>query len=243
MASIATPVSSLPIHAVEKQGWGNRSVYFCCKRIIDVALAGCLLVVLFPLMLLIAALIKLDSRGPVLFTQKRIGVKRRTKAGRVMWVLQDFQFYKFRSMVRNADPSCHKAYIKSFREGRITKGTNSTRFKLVNDSRVTHLGRILRKVSLDELPQLFNVLKGDMSLVGPRPVLDYEVSLYDDDHFERFCAIPGITGLWQATGRSQVPFQEMIRLDIQYVRHFSLWLDLKILLLTVPAVFACRGAG
>jgi lipopolysaccharide/colanic/teichoic acid biosynthesis glycosyltransferase len=161
----------------------------------------------------------------------------------VIWVLEDFRFYKFRSMVANADPSCHQAYIKSFREGRVTEGPNSTRFKLVNDSRVTHLGHILRKTSFDELPQLFNVLKGDMSLVGPRPVLDYEVSLYDDDHFERFCAIPGITGLWQASGRSQVPFDEMMRMDVQYVRQSSLWLDLKILLLTVPAVISCRGAG
>jgi lipopolysaccharide/colanic/teichoic acid biosynthesis glycosyltransferase len=235
--------SPLPIHAVEKQGIGTRWTYFCCKRITDVTLATCLIVILFPLMLLIAALIKLDSRGPVLFTQKRIGVKRRIKRGRVIWMIHTFPFYKFRSMVVNADPSCHQAYVKRFREGRITEGRDRTRFKLVNDSRVTRLGRILRKTSLDELPQLVNVLKGEMSLVGPRPALDYEGSLYEDDHLERFCAVPGITGLWQATGRSQVPFDEMVQMDIDYVRRCSLWLDLKILALTIPAVVSCRGAA
>lgn len=194
-------------------------------------------------MLLIAALIKLDSEGPVLFTQKRIGVKRRIKRGRVIWMIHTFPFYKFRSMVMNADPSCHQAYVKRFREGRITESRDRTRFKLVNDSRVTRLGRILRKTSLDELPQLVNVLKGEMSLVGPRPALDYEVSLYEDDHLERFCAVPGITGLWQATGRSQVPFDEMVQMDIDYVRRCSLLLDLKILALTIPAVVSCRGAA
>ena len=247
MASIASPrystASPLRIQAVERSERGTRSGYFWCKRIIDVTLSTCLLVLFLPLMLLIAVLIKLDSSGPVLFTQKRIGVKRRTKGGRVLWVLHTFAFYKFRSMVANADQSCHQAYIKRFREGRVTENKNSTRFKLVNDSRVTRLGRILRKTSLDELPQLVNVLKGDMSLVGPRPALDYEGSLYDDYHFERFCAVPGITGLWQATARCQVPFEEMVRMDIQYVRQSSLWLDLKILALTLPAVVSGRGAG
>jgi exopolysaccharide production protein ExoY len=247
MVSIATsykPVTlPLPVHAVETQERGARHAYFWYKRIIDVALAGCLFVILFPLMLLIAVLIKLDSAGPVLFAQERIGVKRQIKGGRVLWVLYTFRFYKFRSMVPNADQSLHQAYTRNFREGRANKGNNGTRFKLTNDSRVTRLGRTLRKTSLDELPQLVNVLKGDMSLVGPRPALVYEAALYDDEHYERFRVIPGVTGLWQVTARCQVPFEEMVRIDIQYARRSNLWLDIKILLLTVPAVLSCRGAG
>ena len=233
---------ALPIDAVEIKGRKARRVYFWCKRAVDVILASLLLVVLFPLMLAIAVLIKLESPGPVMFVQQRVGIRRRTKGGRLVWLVHTFSFYKFRSMIRDADQSPHEAYFRDFREGRANGNGNGALFKLTNDSRMTRLGRILRKTSLDELPQLVNVIKGDMSLVGPRPALVYEALTYDDAHFERFCAVPGITGLWQTKARSQVSFEEMVRMDIEYARHCTLWLDIKLLFLTIPAVLSCRGA-
>jgi lipopolysaccharide/colanic/teichoic acid biosynthesis glycosyltransferase len=245
MVSSAQPcsVSALPfsIHAVETEERATRHLYFAFKRVMDVLLAGLLVPLLLPLMLLVAVLIKLDSPGPVLFVQERIGVKRRIRGRRVTWELYNFSFYKFRSMVINADPTPHQAYFTNFRLGCVA-GDRWTPFKLTKDSRLTRVGAILRRTSLDELPQLVNVLKGDMSLVGPRPALLYEVALYDEAHYERFRAIAGITGWWQATARSQVDFDEMIQMDIDYARRSCLWLDLKILLLTIPAVLSCRGA-
>ena len=146
-------------------------------------------------------------------------------------------------MVRDADSSLHEAYIKDFVEGRAHPSAESGgKYKLTNDPRVTRIGRFLRKFSLDELPQLFNVLKGDMSLVGPRPVPTYEVAGYSPRHHDRFAALPGITGWWQVKGRCQVSFEEMIRMDLDYIHNASLWLDLKILFLTLPAVLSRRGA-
>jgi lipopolysaccharide/colanic/teichoic acid biosynthesis glycosyltransferase len=204
-------------------------------------MAAVLIPVLLPLMVLVALLIKLDSRGPVLFVQERIGVKRRIRGGRVTWELYTFSFYKFRSMVTDADPTPHQMYFKNFRLGCVAHDA-SRPFKLPKDSRLTRVGAILRRTSLDELPQLVNVFKGEMSLVGPRPALLYEVALYDEAHYERFRAMPGITGWWQATARSRVGFEEMIRMDIDYARRSGFWFDLEILLLTIPAVLSCRGA-
>jgi lipopolysaccharide/colanic/teichoic acid biosynthesis glycosyltransferase len=238
----ATATAAIPVHAVEVAWKTYPRVYFWSKRVLDVLLSAGLLFVLFPLLLAIASLIKFDSPGPVLFIQNRVGVKRRTINNRVVWEVQAFHFYKFRSMVTNADQSLHESYIRDFREGRHNGSGNGTGFKLQNDYRVTRLGRILRKTSLDELPQLVNVLKGDMSLVGPRPVPIYEAALYADSHYERLSAVPGITGLWQTKGRCQVPFEEMLRMDIEYVRRANFWLDTKILLLTIPAVLSGRGA-
>jgi len=237
---VAAP--ALPVDAVAVKGRNTRCMYFRCKRAIDVILACWLLVVLFPLMLVIAVLIKLESPGTVLFVQHRVGARRRIKGGRLVWLVRTFAFYKFRSMIQNADQSVHEAYFRDFREGRADGNGNGARFKLNNDSRTTRLGRILRKTSLDELPQLVNVIKGDMSLVGPRPALPYEVAMYDDAHFERLCAVPGITGFWQARARCEVSFEQMVRMDIEYTRHCTLWLDIKLLLLTIPAVLSCRGA-
>lgn len=233
----------LPIHAVEAYGQQDRRTYFCCKRIMDAVLAAFLLLLLLPFMLLIAILIKLDSDGPVLFVQERIGVEPVIKNRRLVWAVRTFQFYKFRSMVQNADSSLHRAYVQEFQKGRKNGNGNGVPFKLVDDSRITRLGRLLRKTSIDELPQLFNVLKGDMSLVGPRPSLVYEAAMYENAHYERFCAPPGITGLWQTKGRCQVPFEDVIRMDIEYVRTSNLWCDIKILFNTIPAVLSCRGAG
>ena len=224
-------------------GSRGESLSFACKRCMDVILATCLLVLLSPLMLLIAVLIKLDTRGPIIFAQERVGARRRSKAGRTIWEVQNFVVYKFRTMVRDADQSAHQAYIRAFVEGRIeTSDVAGAKFKMTHDPRVTRVGRMLRKTSLDELPQLVNVLKGEMSLVGPRPVPTYEVAGYQPRHHERLAALPGITGLWQVQGRGQVSFEEMVSMDIEYVRNQSLWLDIKILLLTIPAVMAGRGA-
>jgi lipopolysaccharide/colanic/teichoic acid biosynthesis glycosyltransferase len=221
----------------------NRFMYFACKRCMDVLIATMLLVLLSPLMLLIAVLIKLDTPGPVIFVQERVGARQRCKNGRRVWEAQNFPFYKFRSMVRDADQSLHQAYIEAWVEGHVkASDVARVKFKLTDDPRVTGVGRVLRKTSLDELPQLINVLKGEMSLVGPRPVPTYEVAKYEARHYERLATQPGITGLWQVNGRCQVSFEEMIRMDIEYIRHQSLWLDIKILFLTIPAVLSGRGA-
>jgi lipopolysaccharide/colanic/teichoic acid biosynthesis glycosyltransferase len=236
-----TPILPLRIHAVETQECLRRRLYFVCKHAMDIAVTMLMVPLLLPLFLLVALLIKIDSPGPIFFVQKRIGVKRRLKGGRMTWELYTFPFYKFRSMVNNADPTPHRVYFENFRLGSI-KSDRWTTFKLTRDSRLTRVGAILRRTSLDELPQLVNVLKGEMSLVGPRPALPYEVALYDEAHFERFRAMPGITGWWQATARSRVGFEEMIQMDIDYARRAGFWFDLKILLLTIPTVISCRGA-
>ena len=217
-------------------------VYYIAKRALDFVVATTLLTVLAPVLLLIAVLIKLDTPGPVIFSQERVG-SRRVRHGKPAWELRTFRLYKFRSMVRNASSSLHEAHVKAFVEGRVTGDDPRSRFKLQNDPRVTRVGAFLRRTSLDELPQLVNVVRGDMSLVGPRPVPLYEVSHYRNEHRERFAAVPGITGLWQISGRCSLPFEEMFRLDVEYVRNQSLRLDLKILALTIPAVLSTRGAG
>jgi lipopolysaccharide/colanic/teichoic acid biosynthesis glycosyltransferase len=209
-----------------------------------VVLAVLMLVFLFPAMLLIAILIKLDSSGPAIFVQKRIGSRRRSRDGQTTWEIRAFPCFKFRSMVHNADQSAHQAFIEAYIKGAVERSDSSgCPFKLTNDPRVTRVGHILRKTSLDELPQLVNVLRGEMSLVGPRPDVPYSVESYSAWHCERFAALPGLTGLWQAKGRSNVTFDQMVRMDIEYVRNQSLWLDLKILLLTIPAVLSGRGAA
>jgi lipopolysaccharide/colanic/teichoic acid biosynthesis glycosyltransferase len=221
----------------------ENELYFWCKRCIDVFTALLLLLLLLPLIVVIFVLVKLDSPGAALFTQERVGAKRQRMGRQAIWVVKNFTIYKFRSMVQNADSSVHEAYIKDFVEGRA-QATPETggNFKLTNDARVTRIGAFLRKFSLDELPQLLNVVKGDMSLVGPRPVPPYEVAGYRDQHFNRLAALPGITGYWQVKGRCRVSFEEMIRMDVEYIRNASVLLDLKILVLTIPAVLSRRGA-
>jgi exopolysaccharide production protein ExoY len=221
----------------------EKQFYFVCKRCMDVCLASLVLIVLLPLLLLIALLIKIDSSGPVFFTHERVGAKRLQVRGEAIWVVGNFRMHKFRSMVQNADSAAHEAYIRDFVEGRVKPNNGSRgKFKLTNDPRVTRIGRVLRRTSLDELPQLFNVLKGQMSLVGPRPVPPYEVACYRAGHHKRLTALPGITGLWQVNGRCQVSFEEMVHMDLEYIRDASLWLDLQILVRTIPAVLCGRGA-
>ena len=225
-------------------GGRNRIFYYGYKRVLDVSVAAFVLLVLSPLLILIAILIKLDSPGPVIYVQQRVGSMRRRRRGwGTTWEIQSFPFYKFRSMFRNVDQSVHQNYMKKFYQGEGARNEGGrTIFKLQNDPRITRLGRLLRKTSLDELPQLVNVIRGDMSLVGPRPVPSYELAHYQKAHYERLAAMPGMTGIWQIRGRCQVRFEEMMRMDIDYVRHCSFWLDLKILLMTIPAVISGRGA-
>jgi lipopolysaccharide/colanic/teichoic acid biosynthesis glycosyltransferase len=217
--------------------------YHSVKRCADLLGAVILLAALSPLLLLIAVLIKLESRGPVVYRQERMGSRRGRVDGADVWEPAPFVFLKFRTMAAGADPSLHQAHIEDFVNGRLHESDTNSSFKLSADPRVTRVGRILRRTSLDELPQLINVIRGEMSLVGPRPVPLYEAALYDAEHRERLAAVPGMTGLWQVCGRCDVSFNDMIELDIAYIRARSLWLDLKILVLTIPAVVGGRGAG
>lgn len=225
----------------------NRSsdpVFYYTKRVIDTVLASIVTLLLAPLMLLVAIAIRLDSPGPVFFVQRRVGSRRVVRNGRVEWEVRPFNVFKFRSMVQNADDALHRAYIEAFVKGEVEESDSErSRFKLTGDPRITRVGRIIRKTSLDELPQLFNVLRGEMSLVGPRPVPEYEVEQYSQAwHYDRLLTLPGITGLWQVEGRCLVEFDEMIRMDLDYVRRQSPWLDFMILVKTIPAVIRGDGA-
>jgi lipopolysaccharide/colanic/teichoic acid biosynthesis glycosyltransferase len=206
------------------------------KRVMDIAGAAALLLVLSPLLAAIAALIKLTSKGPVIFEQERLG-----RFG------ARFKCLKFRTMYTNNDPKIHQEYIQQFISGKEEcgngNGSHAPIYKIVNDPRVTAVGRFLRKTSLDELPQFWNVLRGEMSLVGPRPPVPYEFEIYDIWHRRRILDVkPGVTGLWQVSGRSRTRFDEMVRLDLRYCQNWSLWLDVKILISTPRAVFGGDGA-
>jgi exopolysaccharide biosynthesis polyprenyl glycosylphosphotransferase len=214
----------------------GKQVQLVLKRIIDVVGAVAALIVSLPLMALIAIGIKCTSKGPVLFRQTRVG-----------YYGKKFTFLKFRTMHRGAVDQTHRDYMKEFINGNHEKTNMGTKhnpvFKMTKDARITRLGRLLRKTSLDELPQFFNVLVGDMSLVGPRPPIPYEVSEYDHWHKKRVLDVkPGITGLWQIRGRSSITFDEAVRLDVQYARQWSLMLDCKIMLQTIRAVLSQKGA-
>lgn len=206
------------------------------KRAVDIAGSLAALLLLSPLLALIAAAVKLTSRGPILFRQARVG-----QFGR------HFQFLKFRSMRVGSDPKIHREFIDEFiRAGSNQSGAEQEKpkvYKIRDDPRVTRVGRFLRKTSLDELPQFWNVLKGEMSLVGPRPPIPYELESYRPWHKRRILEVkPGITGLWQIYGRSRTTFDEMVRLDLRYARTWSLLLDLKILAQTPRAMFTGEGA-
>lgn len=204
------------------------------KRALDVVGSLALILLLLPTYLLIAVLVKLTSPGPVFYGQVRVGTSGRP-----------FRMLKFRTMHVNADHAIHQQYVKQFISSNdpARSCAQDGVFKIVNDPRVTSIGRLLRKTSLDELPQFWNVLRGQMSLVGPRPPLPYEVEHYKPWHYRRVLeAKPGITGLWQVTGRSRTTFEDMVRLDLRYARTHSVWTDVKILLATPRAVFSGRGA-
>ncbi|MGB0000692.1 MAG: sugar transferase [Candidatus Acidiferrales bacterium] len=206
------------------------------KRGIDVLGSALLLLALSPILAAIALAIKLTSKGPVIFEQERLG-----QFG------AKFKCLKFRTMHTNNDPKIHREYVQSFiaGQGKVgdSNGNATVVYKLTNDPRVTAVGRFLRKTSLDEFPQFWNVLRGEMSLVGPRPPVSYEFEMYDYWHRRRVLELkPGVTGLWQVNGRSRTCFDDMVRLDLRYSQTWSLWLDLKILLATPLAVVAGNGA-
>jgi len=250
----------LKLEGMEKIG------YCAVKRLIDFTVALLLLILLFPLMLLISVLIFIYSPGPVFFIQERVGAKREYRNGRFHWRVVPFHCYKFRTMKINADSAIHQAYIKALIENdqeqmtalenaptrpqqtlsqeELTAMQNApTRpRKLVNDTRIITPGKILRKFSLDELPQLWNVLRGDMSLVGPRPAIPYEVEMYKPWHRNRLNAQPGITGLQQITARCTADFDQQVKMDIEYIEKQSIWLDIKIILKTPFAIFSTKGA-
>ncbi len=211
---------------------------FCLfvKRAMDILGSVLALVLCSPLFIIISLAIKLTSKGPILFRQERVGQNG-----------VRFTFLKFRSMKFVSDPGIHRDYVKRFIAGEIgpaQSGDNrNVVYKIQNDPRVTRVGKFLRKTSLDELPQFINVLKGEMSLVGPRPPIPYEIELYQAWHLGRVAEVkPGITGLWQVNGRSKSTFDEMVRLDLRYARMWSPWMDIKILLRTPRAVFFGEGA-
>lgn len=200
------------------------------KRAVDIVGSLSAIILFSPVFIAIAIVAKLTSRGPLFFSQKRVG-----RYGK------EFNFYKFRTMYTNNDPQIHKEFVEKLIAGNVPDSTGV--FKIKNDPRVTPIGRILRKTSLDELPQFFNVLKNDMSLVGPRPPLPYEFERYQTWHKRRVLELkPGLTGLWQVKGRSRTTFDEMVRMDIRYSLEQSFWLDMKILLQTPSAMVTGRGA-
>jgi len=210
---------------------------YALKRGLDIVGALLAFIVLGPLMLVTAAAVFMSSRGPILFKQTRLG-----KHG------VPFTFYKFRSMLVNVDDDIHRRFvadlIKSENKASTETVSRPSTYKIQSDPRITPLGRFIRKTSIDELPQLFNVLKGDMSLVGPRPPIPYETENYQSWHLRRLLTLrPGITGLWQVEGRSRVTFNEMVRMDLRYIRNCSFALDVKILLKTVLVVFRGTGAA
>ena len=203
------------------------------KRTFDTLAVALGLILLSPLLLIVAIAIKLDSPGPVFYRQSRVG-----ENGRL------FTMFKFRSMKIGNDASAHQRHIaKLIQENLSTDQLDGKSLKLEDDPRITRVGKLIRKTSLDELPQLFNVLRGEMSLVGPRPDVPYAVDLYKEWYKRRFECLPGITGWWQVKGRNRVSYDEMIRMDIYYIEHVSLWMDIKILLLTPWEVIFGRGAG
>jgi lipopolysaccharide/colanic/teichoic acid biosynthesis glycosyltransferase len=213
----------------------GKSYLLRTKQAMDIVGSGLLLILCTPVFLIIALAVKMSSKGPVLYRQQRVGQYGQT-----------FTFLKFRSMRTGNDSSVHKEYVTQLIAGKaehkLFNGSGEGVYKLTNDTRVTRVGRFLRRTSLDELPQLVNVLKGDMSLVGPRPAIPYEVEAYQTWHRRRVLEVkPGITGLWQVTGRSTVKFDDMVRLDLRYASLWSPLLDFKILMRTPRAVL--KGAG
>ena len=227
----ASTLGGLPLANLQpspQRGWKLKG-----KRCFDITLASLGGIVLLPLLALIAFAIKLTSPGSVLYQQRRVGQNGR-----------EFTLYKFRSMVANNDDRVHRKYMEALiRSGEPAgfKENGQKVYKLLNDPRVTPIGRLLRATSLDEFPQLLNVIRGDMSLVGPRPCLTYELEFYEDWQRSRLDVLPGITGLWQVSGRSRVSFEEMVLLDLHYIANWSLSLDLALLLRTVPVVLSGSG--
>src|SRR2546421_5001323 len=211
---------------------GMNQNYERTKRLLDLVFSLLILIPLCIIIAIVALCIRLDSKGPVFFRQKRVG-----RNG------VEFDMLKFRSMYVNSDDALHREAIAKYMSGqKLVDGTTSDlSYKKVDDPRVTRVGRFIRKTSIDELPQFFNVLRGEMALVGPRPPLPYEVALYTPRDRLRLSGKPGLTGIWQVYGRSCVAFQDMVEMDIDYLQHQSFWEDLKFIALTIPVMIRGRG--
>ena len=243
----------------------DRRAYYAVKRLMDLAIAVPLLILALPIMLAAALAIFIYSPGPILFIQERVGARRVTRGTATLWEPVRFRCFKFRTMKINADSAVHQAYIRALidnnqqemhavqaratepRKRDCVPVTGSPEVpaqprKLTNDARIIRPGRLLRKLSIDELPQLINVLRGEMSMIGPRPAIPYEVEMYQPWHMLRLQAQPGLTGLQQVTARCTADFDQQVRLDIEYIRQQSIWLDLKIALKTPLAILFARGA-
>jgi len=212
--------------------WQTRSLG-ALQRSLDILFALTLILLLSPILIGVALAVRLESRGPAFFRQRRVGYREK-----------EFTLFKFRSMRVDADPQGHQEYVTALikGEGQNPNGGRENLYKLAVDNRITGVGRWIRRWSLDELPQLFNVVRGDMTLVGPRPAIPYEVAEYPSWYRERFSVKPGLTGYWQVSGRSERTYEEMVRLDIEYAQRRSLGLDLSILAKTPWVVLSRKGA-
>jgi lipopolysaccharide/colanic/teichoic acid biosynthesis glycosyltransferase len=208
--------------------------YQLIKRLLDILFSLLILIPLCIVVVLVAILIRLNSPGPIFYRQRRVGLNG-----------TEFNMYKFRSMYVDADDTLHREAIDRFMKGqKLNAGTIAhTAYKKIDDPRITKVGRFIRKTSIDELPQFFNVLRGEMTLVGPRPPLSYEVEKYDSYAQLRLAGKPGLTGPWQVYGRSRVSFEHMVEMDINYLRQQSLWADLKLIIFTVPVILLGRGGA
>ncbi len=243
----------------------DRRFYYGIKRAMDLVIGALLLILLSPIMIIVGIAIYIYSPGPIFFIQERVGAKRHTRGKTTTWEPVTFRCFKFRTMKQNADPAIHRAYVQALINNdskgmqaaqELAKGARQAAKqqkaiennpalepkKLTQDARIIRPGKIIRKLSLDELPQLFNVLRGDMSLIGPRPAIPYEVEVYKPWHRLRLQAQPGISGLQQVKARSTRDFDEQVKFDIEYIEHQSLWLDLKIAIQTPLAIIFGRGA-
>lgn len=208
---------------IDQDQLAKKRTYHIVKRIFDLIASLCGLIILSPLFLVIALLIKCEDHGPVFYKQKRVGKDQRA-----------FDMFKFRSMHVDAD--------KRLTELKEQNEVDGPMFKMKNDPRITKIGHFIRKTSIDELPQLFNVVRGDMSLVGPRPPLPSEVAEYTAYDMQRLLVVPGCSGLWQATVRNSVGFHEMVQLDLEYIQKSSIWFDIKILFMTIKILFKPNSA-
>jgi lipopolysaccharide/colanic/teichoic acid biosynthesis glycosyltransferase len=226
---VAHPLSAEALPASSRSL--RNSALAATRRALDILVAGGLLLLLAPLLLVIALVIRLESSGPAIFRQQRLGHKQRL-----------FTIFKFRTMRHEADVAPHREYVQSLIE-RPGASEGGRLYKLSVDDRVTPVGRFLRSWSLDELPQLLNVLRGHMALVGPRPVISYEVDIYPESYLGRFAVKPGLTGLWQVSGRNERTYDEMVRMDIEYAERASLLVDLSIIARTVPILISRRGVA
>jgi len=218
--------------ALATSAWQRRSGS-TLRRLLDVSFGLALILLLSPILIGVTLAVRLDSRGPAFFRQRRVGYREK-----------EFTLFKFRSMRVDADPQGHQQYVTALIRGEGTNpnGGRENLYKLAVDNRITPVGRWIRRWSLDELPQLFNVVRGDMTLVGPRPAIPYEVAEYPTWYRERFSVKPGLTGYWQVSGRSERTYEEMVRLDIEYAKRRGLGLDLSILLKTPWVVLSRKGA-